>query len=1219
MIFQTKNKLRFFEATWGGVAVLLFILPAVECPALEWQPKEGYRMAEVHPAESGKPGFRLLDAAQTGVTFTNSLPEVRAISNNNLMNGSGVGIGDYDGDGLADIYLCNLYGPNALYRNLGGMRFEDVTAQTGVACEEMLSTGAVFADINGDRRLDLIVTSMGGPNACFLNMGGGAFKNVTEEAGLSSRLGSTSIALADADGDGDLDLYITNYGATSILRSGGNLNITYRNGEPVVRGRYADRIKFVEGKMYELGEEDYFYLNDGTGHFVRQSWTDGTFLDENGHRFSEAPMDQGLSVVFRDMNQDGHPDIYVANDAFTPDRCYLNDGTGKFREIDPLAIRKTSYFTMGLDFADIDRDGIDDFILVDMLSTQHELVMTQQGNMSIPPKRIGELTNRSQVRRNTLFHGRGDGTFAEIANLAGVAASEWTWDAVFIDVDLDGWEDLLIPNGFMFNVDDQDTRDRIAAMGRLTVSASRRTTLLYPTLSTPNFAFRNRRDLSFEVKSSEWGFDSEAISQGMALGDFDNDGDQDVVINTLNSQALVYENTASAPRIAVRLKGRSPNTQGIGARIKVTGGPVVQTQTVMAGGRYVGGDDPIRVFAAGSITNRLSIEVTWPDGGISTVRDVPPNHYYEIDQSFSELRPENNSSEKPPEPLFTDASDLIDHTHHEDPFDDFQRQPLLPKLLSQMGPGVAWWDLNDDGHDDLIIGTGRGGKPALFLNDGKGGLNPLATDLEEASNDWTGFAGWVSSAGKKVLLGGENNYESQSPANAVMHELIWKDGEIADAPLSEVGSAGALAVADIDGDGDLDLFAAGRPVPGRYPESTPARIYRNENGKLQLDDDNTKALADAGLVNGAVFSDLNGDGLSELILACEWGPVRVFRNENGVLRETTSEMGLSEFAGWWNGVATGDFNGDGLPDIVATNWGLNDRYTDYLPNPIYLYYHENAAGFLDLFEAFVDKASGKIVPKRDLFAVGGAIPEIRARFSTHRAYAQADIQSILGDRFATANRLQANTLQSMVFINEGTRFRPVALPVEAQFAPAFGVIAADFDNDGFEDIFLSQNFFATPTEIPRLDGGRGLLLRGDGTGHFKAVPGQTSGIKVYGEQRGAAVADFNEDGRLDLVVTQNGTRTILLENRSAEPGLRVRVQGPPGNPDGIGAMLRLKGGNQSGPAREIQAGSGYWSQNNTIQVFKMPAGPAEFSIRWPGGKTQQVGIPSGARSVTLSY
>ena len=374
----------------------------LQAAALKWEDDAGFRSAALQVQSTGRERFTQVHPSVSGVNFSNRLSLQRVFANHNLMNGSGVALGDFDGDGWCDIYLCNLEGANALYHNRGNWTFEDVTLAAGVGCTNQASTGAVFADVNGDRKLDLIVTAMGGPNSLFINQDNGKFVDIAASAGISSRYGAMSMTLADIDSNGTLDLYIANYGATSIIRSGGALNVTYVNGKPVVRGRYAHRIQIIGDTMFELGEPDALYLNDGTGKFKPVSWSDGTFLDEEGRPLKEAPWDQGLSVMFRDVNGDRAPDIYVCNDAFTPDRFWINDGKGKFRAINRLHWRSTSHFSMGVDFADFDRDGDDDFFVLDMLSREHGYRLTQKGNMPPEPRQPGDLLLRPQMRRNTL-------------------------------------------------------------------------------------------------------------------------------------------------------------------------------------------------------------------------------------------------------------------------------------------------------------------------------------------------------------------------------------------------------------------------------------------------------------------------------------------------------------------------------------------------------------------------------------------------------------------------------------------------------------------------------------------------------------------------------------------------------------------------------------------------------------------------------------------------
>jgi hypothetical protein len=1179
--------------------------------ALKWESGNGFRRAQLAVPASGKTGFTLRSGDATGIHWTNRVSIERYTERQNLMNGAGLALGDFDGDGWCDIYLCNKEGPNALYRNLGNWKFENVAERAGVTCTNQSSTGATFADLNGDGRLDLLVTSFTGPNACFLNLGEGRFTNITAAAGLVSKGGTTSMALGDIDGDGDLDLYVCYFGIEAILRDGGAYSSRMVDGKPIVTGRYARRLAIVNGRMIEFGEPDILFQNDGQGKFTPLDWREN-FRDEKGQPMMPPP-DFGLAVQIRDINGDGAPDIYVCNDFQTPDRLWLNDGRGRFRAIEPLALRNMSYASMGVDFADFDRDGRLDFIAVEMLSREHTRHMNQSSPMTPQPRLLGSISDREEVPRNTLCWNRGDGTYAEIAWFSGVAASDWSWTPVFLDVDLDGYEDLLISNGHMHDVNDRDVQAarKPATTGR---GPDRKVLLMYPQLDTPNAAFRNRRDLTFEDVSDAWGFNSRNISHGMALADLDNDGDLDAVANCVNAPPLLYRNDSPAPRVAVRLKGRAPNTQGIGASVTLHGGPATQTQEILCGGRYLSGDDPGRVFAAGSATNGLWLEVAWRTGARSVVRDVRPNGLYEIDETGAEatnrqtvealkreifemplaasrLTPHASRSSLHAPMFFEDASHLLSHAHHELPFDDFATHPLLPKKLSQLGPGVAWYDLNADGHDELIIGAGRGGNVAVFLADAKGGLIPWSMPAltKPLADDAAAVLGWSAGGGQRSLLVALARFESANTNSPAALRYDFTHGNLNEGPLLEGfgSSAGTLAATDIDGDGDLDLLVGGRFAPGRYPEPASSRLLRNENGKLVLDSQNSRALERFGLVTGAVFSDLNDDGWPDLVLVCEWGPIRIFMNERGTLKPfnppiTFPDPGLTlhaprstlhDLPGLWTSVAAGDFDGDGRMDLAVGNWGLNTFYRRSVAGPRYLYYGElNQDGQVQMLEAYPNEALKKIVPFRDLDLFGTALPWLRERFPTHKAYARAGVAEILGDRMSKTKELSVVELRSVVLLNRGASFEAKPLPAQAQWTPVMGLNAVDLDGDGHEDLFLSQNFFAGRTEDNRQDAGRGLWLRGDGKGSFVPVPGQESGIKIYGEQRGSAAGDFDRDGRVDLVVAQNAAQTKLYRNAGAKPGLRVRLKGPNDNPDGIGAVVRLLFGERFGPAREIHAG-----------------------------------------------
>jgi hypothetical protein len=1194
----------------------------------EWQQEAGYRWRALSVARAAELGFT--SVTSSGIRFQNTVSDSALVASRIVGQGAGVALGDVDADGLVDVFLARTEGCSALYRNRGGWKFDDITASAGVGACDRFSTGATFADPDGDGDLDLFLVSTRGPNAVFVNDGRAKFTERRDLGIDTTGKGGTTVALADVDGNGTLDLFVANYKAYNIDDS---LPPQQRSFNQVVRQTGLNRFDVAPEhrneyklvmrpdmggmRMTTRGATDDFYLNDG-GRFTRVPMTTDRFRDTTGAPLAEEPESFTLGAKFIDLNGDGAPDLYLANDFEDNDQLFFNDGRGTFRLADWTAQRQIANSAMGVDVADVNGDGLPDLFEVDMLSNDSHRLKTQMPTHTALPKRPGDIETQLQQQRNALFLNRGDGTFAEASLYAGVQASGWSWSTMFLDVDLDGWQDILVANGHLWDIMDADTQERL--QNRLTDVSWRRLRWEFPKLSLKNVAYRNRGDMTFEDASAKWRFGTEDdISHAFAAGDLDGDGDLDVVVNRLGSPALLLRNDASAARVAVRLVGDAPNTKAVGAKIRLLGGAVpVQEREVVAGGLYLAHSDYEASFAMGA-SDSATLVIDWRDGRRTTIAGVRPNRAYEITTAGATPRPAPDSAPTPVA-LFEDATpQLAGHTHVDPPFDDWERQFLLPNSLSHLGPGVAWFDYDRDGDEDLIVGAGRGGRLGIFRND-RGRLSARPNDGVEVAADVTTVLGLAGPAGAQIVAGLSSWEGGAAPAAMTVAATGGRvAGVTAIGSLPKSSSAGPLALGDYDGDGDLDLFVGGRAIAGRYPEAAASMLFRNDRGAFSPDSANNSSFEALGLVSSASFADMDGDGDADLLLAREWGSILLLLNTAGRFTPAPASMGLDRWTSRWNGLATGDLDGDGRLDIVATSWGRNTTLAADSARPLVMAYGRIGTGTQpEMIIARHDTRLGAVAPLNSFPRVRMVIPDLPARVGTFAAYADASLDKILGSAKSRVTETSAVTLDHMVFLNRGDRFEGRALPMEAQLAPSFYVGVADFDGNGTEDVFLAQNFFATAVGIPRFDGGRGLLLAGDGKGGLTPVSAKASGILLYGDQRGAAYADFDADGRLDLAVSQNAAATRLFRNRSATPGLRVRVRGLASNADAIGAQVRLIFGARSGPVREIQAGSGYWSENGAVQVFGVPETATAVVVRWPGGRETRVAVPSGAREVTVS-
>jgi hypothetical protein len=1214
------------------VALACCLLAACkDAPPAAWNNADGFRWRElrVHGADAG---FTRIDGASSGITFRNDVSDSLLLRNRYFGQGAGVAIGDVDGDGRLDVFMASTEGCSALYRNLGGWKFENVAKPSGLEICDRHATGTAFADIDGDGDLDLILVATTGPNGIFINDGKAHFAERRDLGLDTTGRGGTTIALADVDGDGYLDMYVANYKRYSIEDS---VPPQQRSFNQVVRQLGKDKYEVVPErrndfkvvlrpdmgglKLTQRGAPDDFYrFTDGS--FKRVSFTAGAFRDTAGKPLVEEAESFGLGARFADLNDDGYPDLYVVNDFEDPDQLWINNGKGEFRLADWRSQRQMSNSGMGVDVGDLNGDGLPDLFETDMLGNDRR-EKTQVPTHTPIPKTPGTANLVLQQQRNTMFVNRGDGTFEEAGMAAGVQASGWSWSTLISDVDLDGREDILIANGHPWDVMDADVQEQL--QNRLTGVEWRRLRWQFPPLKLKNVAYRNRGDGTFEDMSARWRFGTEDdISHAMALGDLDGDGDLDVIINRMDAPALVLRNDAPAPRVFVRLAGNAPNTMAVGAKVRLLGGAVpTQVHEITAGGIYLSHSDYGQAFAMGKADSaRLMIE--WPDHGASMIV-VHANREYVVSQRNTAVA---TLPDPLPAPLFVDQTRALNHKHTENYFDDWKRQYLLPEALSMGGPGVTWFDIDRDGDEDLVIGTGKGGRVAVYRNDG-GRLTAVGSG-PEAPSDMTTILGLAEPGRTRLVIGlstVEDTTIEQMKSTPAVVSLPADRGAVASRIEELVSShetaTGPLAMADYDGDGDLDLFIGGRSIAMQYPMAGSSGFFKNNNGTFELDAAATQLVSKIGLVSAATFADVNGDGNDDLLLARDWGSIALLLNNGrGGFILAPATWGLARWTGRWNGIATGDLDGDGKLDIIATSWGRNTPMKADTARPLTLVYGPfGAANEVEMLMGRRDSRLNGLAPMASYARVRAAIPTVAQRAKSFAGYADANIDQLLGATRAPVYRLEAVTLDHTVFLNRGDHFEPHAMPAEAQLAPAFYAGVADFNGDGNEDVFLAQNFFPTVVGAPRYDAGRSLLMSGDGKGGLTPMSGMKSGLLVYGDQRGAAYSDFDRDGRIDLVVSQNGDATKLFHNTGAKPGLRVRLAGPPSNPDGVGAQVRLVYGSTMGPVREVQSGSGYWSENGAVQVFGMAATPTEVWVRWPGGTETRAPVPAGAREVTIFF
>ena len=1063
--------------------------------------------------------FSLLNEKQTHIGFLNQLEyteEYNTYTYRNFYNGAGVGLGDFNNDGLPDIYFCGNLAGNKLYINKGNFVFEDVTERAGVACKGAWSTGISIADVNGDGWLDIYVCKSGDPrgtnrhNELFINNGDLTFSEKAAEYGLADVGLSNHASFFDYDRDGDLDCYLLNNSFQSVTE------FDIKPGQRQVRDT--------------LGCNK-LYRNDG-GHFVDVSEEAGIYGSKIGF---------GLGVSVGDVNRDGWLDIYVSNDFFERDYLYINNKDGTFTESLEGQMREISLGAMGADMADINNDAYPDIFVTEM---------TPEGNARLKTKVLYESWEKYQKKlingyyhqfpRNTLQLNNKNNSFSEIGRLSGISTTDWSWGALILDIDNDGWKDIFVANGIYKDLLDRDYLDfysdpsAMRSMIKSEEKAILRIIDMIPSVKIPNYAFHNNGDFTFTNLSGIWGLNTPSFSNGAAYGDLDNDGDLDLVVNNVNMPPFIYRNeTNSKPEtnfLMLSLNGEGKNTAAIGAEVTLYYSGKINYQELVPMRGFQSSVDKRLHFGLGASKSIDSMVVNWPDGRCTVLQNVSVNQFMTLDQRDAIAR-NSKIPEKHPPSVFQKIEKIngLDFAHKENNYNDFERDRLLFQMLSNEGPHMAVGDVNGDGSDDIYICGAKDSPGALFVQDGQGHFNKTNEPLFEADKicedtDCAFFdADGDGDLDLYVASGGNEFPESSSALSDRLYinngkGHFTKSGQIL--PAGKYESTSCVQPADFDNDGDIELFVGtrlrpfgyGLPVNGYLLDNDGHGNFVNVTGKI------APGLTEIGMITDMTWADVDNDKDLDIVIVGDWMPVKIFINDNGTFKDES--FGLSNTEGWWHTIIAKDLNGDGNMDFVLGNLGLNSRFKASTKQPLTMYVNDfDLNGSIEqIICAYNGDKSYPVAMKDDLVK---QIPSLETKYMKFDDYKEATIEDIFSPEvLQRAVKLNARLMESCLMINIGPgSFNLAPLPVEAQFSPVYAIAADDFDHDGICDIIIGGNQYRDKPETGIYDAGYGLFLKGNGGGTWQSVSPLNSGLFTKGEMRDLKVLNIN--GSRVIAVARN--------------------------------------------------------------------------------------------------
>ncbi len=1105
--------------------------------------------------------FVRLDSEETNVTFENTLSpsdSLNILDFEYMFNGGGVGIGDINNDGLQDIFFTGNQVSSKLYLNLGDFKFKDISKIAGVETQAW-ANGVSMVDINQDGLLDIYIC-IGGPrntekkqmkNLAFINKGDNTFIEKGVELGIADSGYSIQAVFFDYDKDGYTDLYLLTNALVSFNRN-------------------RSRPKKILGQARNT---DHLYRNNGDGTFTDVSKQAGITIEGFG-----------LGVGICDVNKDGWLDVYVSNDFLTNDILYVNNGNGTFTNQIDNYLKHQSYNGMGMNISDINNDGNIDIMVLDMLPQSNERIKKTVGYFSYDKFELDTKFGYSpQFVRNTLQLNNGNNSFSEIGQLLGIHNTDWSWSPLMADFDNDGWKDVFISNGYRRDVTNLDFivyGQQASSFG--TAEANRKDKLeklkALPEVKLHNYIYKNNGDLSFTDKVKEWGISTPSYSNGAAYADLDNDGDLDLVINNIDDKAFLYKNTTISKDtlttkknhfLRVKLKGLQSN---VGTEVIITTQQGKQHQFLAPVSGYLSTMEPIMHFGIGTAENIDSLQVTWPNGKRQTLKNIAIDQVLLLDRKNAEE--DAISSKKINTPIFTEVTKelTINYRHKEDSYIDFNLQPTLLKMNSKLGPGIAVGDIDNDGLEDFYIGN-VGDKGSFFMQQSNGSFIEKELIKGISIEDMGTLLLDIDLDGDLDLLaisGGDTKsdytdkvYENDGNGNFNKRPFFKRH---------ESGSC--VKAADFDKDGDLDLFIGGRSIKGAYPLAPKSYLLLNENGKFV---DATKKIMNSdgkfGMVTDALWTDFDNDQWIDLILVGEYMSPMFFKNNNGKLKDISSQTGLENVSGWWNSIVSGDFDSDGDIDYVIGNHGLNSTFKATALEPFTIYAKDfDSNGSIDPITTCFRQGEEQIIHPRDV--INSQINALKNRFKTYESYAVTPFKkAFLKEELSDAYILKAEQLSSCYFENIGNgKFNIKTLPIEAQFAPIFGMEVQDFNNDNHLDILIVGNFYSTEVFTGQYDAMNGLCLLGNGKGQFKAVNPVESGLKIDGDAKGLVQIQSKNDVPIILASQNSGMLKAYLYKSKTKSI-------PIDNNDAFAIIYRKDGSNYK---KEFSYGSSYLSHSSRL-------------------------------------